>query len=67
MGVIGVEYYGTAVVLRPLAVKPEFRKAGIARQLIDHALKDLQGTGSTDAYLLTNTAEQYLTRFGFFK
>lgn len=67
MGVIGVEHYQTAALLRSLAVKKNFRKAGVARELIDHALRELQGAGFTDVYLLTNTADQYLTRCGFAK
>lgn len=65
MGVIGVEHYGTSAMLRSLAVKPQFRKAGIARELIEHALKVLKDSGFTDVYLLTNTADQYLIRYGF--
>lgn len=67
MGVLGVERYGVAVMLRSLAVKSQFRKAGIAQQLIDYALGALEGTGVTDIYLITNTAEWYLTRYGFSK
>ncbi|MBP2627581.1 MAG: family N-acetyltransferase [Firmicutes bacterium] len=67
MGVVGVEQYGAAVMLRSLAVKPQFQKAGVAQQLIDYALEALKSTGGTDIYLITNTAEQYLTRYGFAK
>lgn len=65
MGLIGAEQYGTAVMLRSLAVKPQFRKTGIAAQLIDYVLRQLKDTGVTDIYLITNTAEQYMTRCGF--
>ena len=67
MGVLGVERYGVAVMLRSLAVKSQFRKAGVAQQLIDYALGALKDTGFTDIYLITNTAERYLTRYSFSK
>lgn len=67
MGVIGVEYYGTASLLRSLAVKWNFRKVGLARNLIHQVLRELQDLGLHDVYLLTNTADQYLTRYGFSK
>ena len=66
-GVIGVERYGMSVMLRSLAVKPQFRNGGVAGELIDYALRAIKGTGVTDIYLLTNTAERYLARFGFAK
>lgn len=65
IGVIGVEQYGSAVMLRSLAVKPQFRKAGVAGKLIEYVFQVLQGTGVVNIYLLTNTAEGYLTRYGF--
>ncbi len=65
MGVIGVEHYGKSAMLRSLAVRPQFRKAGVARELVGHALRAMKDTGFTDVYLLTNTAGQYLARYGF--
>ena len=65
LGVIGLEQYGTAVMLRSLAVTPQARKTGIAAQLIDYALQQLKGTNVTDVYLMTNTAEQYMAKYGF--
>lgn len=67
MGVIGIERYGTSVMLRSLAVKPQYRKAGVARNLIDYVFQTLKSTGARDIYLLTNTAEGYLAQYGFAK
>ncbi|MEN6412812.1 MAG: arsenic resistance N-acetyltransferase ArsN2 [Veillonellales bacterium] len=67
IGVIGFEPYGTAALLRSLAIKPKFRKAGVAHELINHALQAIREAGFTDIYLLTNTADQYLARYGFNK
>lgn len=52
-------------MLRSLAVKPQFQKMGIARELIDCAFQALKGSGVADVYLITTTAEGYLTRYGF--
>lgn len=67
MGVIGAEQYKTAVMLRSLAVTPQFRQRGIAKQLIEYTLQQLQDTDVTDVYLITNTAEQYMANYGFIK
>ena len=67
MGIIGFESYGTAALLRSLTVKPQFRKSGIGKTLIEHVLGVLQRAGFTEVYLLTNTAEKYLIRYGFIK
>ena len=65
MGIIGVEQYGRAVMLRSLAIKPQFRKMGIAKELIDYALQQLKDRDVTDIYLITNTAQLYMTKYGF--
>lgn len=67
MGVIGVEYYGAAAMLRSLAVKPQFKKSGVAKELINHALQVMQTAGINDVYPLTTTAEGYMTHYGFSK
>ena len=67
MGIIGFESYGTAALIRSLAVDPQFRKSGIARKLIEHVLRVLRGDGFNEVYLLTNTAEKYLNKYGFIK
>lgn len=67
MGIIGFESYVTAALMRSLAVKPQFRKSGIARNLIEHVLKVLRRDGFNEVYLLTNTAEKYFNRYGFNK
>ncbi|MCL6477003.1 MAG: arsenite methyltransferase [Peptococcaceae bacterium] len=66
-GVIGMERAGTSVMLRSLAVHPECRKSGIAAALVNQALDQARRDGAKDAYLLTNTAEKYMQRWGFAK
>lgn len=65
LGVIGLEQAGEAVLLRSLAVRADFRKAGIGAALIKRALQTARDAGAVAAYTLTTTAEKYLARFGF--
>ena len=67
MGIVGAEYYGSAAMLRSLAVKPQFKKSGVAKALIANALAILKMNAVTNVYVITNTAEKYLNRFGFRK
>lgn len=65
MGVMGFEIYNTSALLRSLAVYPPFKKRGIAKQLIGHLLNDARQHRCDTAYLLTNTAADYLRTYGF--
>ena len=67
MGIVGAEYDGSSAILRSLAVKPQFKKSGVAKALISNALSILKANTVTDVYVITNTAEKYLDRFGFVK
>ena len=67
LAVIGMERAGSYGLLRSLAVTPVSRKQGIAAQLITTALSKAQSSGVQEMYLLTETAEKYLSRFGFVK
>ncbi|MEO8909056.1 MAG: arsenic resistance N-acetyltransferase ArsN2 [Gemmatimonadaceae bacterium] len=64
-GVIGLEKYGSAALLRSAVVSPMHRGTGIGRQLVEHLLKHVEDTGIDEIYLLTTTAEEYFPRFGF--
>lgn len=65
VGVIGLEFSDTAVMLRSLAIQKELRKRGIGSALVEHALHIGRAERKTGAYLLTNTAEQFVSRWGF--
>lgn len=65
MGVLGLEAYGTSALLRSLAVGPQFKKCGIAKELMEYVLHVLHEQGFHEIYLLTNTAAKYLSRYGF--
>lgn len=66
-GVIGVEQQGGSVLLRSLAVRPEWRKSGIGSELVEKAMKRARQAGGRHFYLLTNTAENYMRKWGFEK
>ncbi|MFZ5631776.1 MAG: arsenic resistance N-acetyltransferase ArsN2 [Bacillota bacterium] len=65
VGAIGMERSGATVLLRSLAVRADRRKSGIAAALVNQALQQSRETGGEEVYLLTNTAEKYMQRWGF--
>ncbi|MCR4441995.1 MAG: arsenite methyltransferase [Peptococcaceae bacterium] len=64
-GVIGLERAGDAALLRSLAVRPEWRKAGLGAALVEEALRKAKEAGCREVYLLTATAGRYMERWGF--
>ena len=67
LGVLGVERYGQASLLRSFAVEPAFRKTRIGQTLIEHVLRQMREGGCVTAYVLTNTAEPLFAKYGFRK
>lgn len=65
IGVVGVEVYGSACLLRSLAVREDKRNAGIARALLKEALVFAQQSGCFDVYLITETIGETMLRYGF--
>jgi len=65
VGVAGLELYGSAALLRSVAVDPAWRGTGLGRLVTEHALDDAKSAGAGDVYLLTTTAEHYFPRMGF--
>ena len=64
-GVIGIERYGDAALLRSAAVSPSARGTGLGTRLVKELLDRASEQGIRDVYLLTTTAEEYFPRFGF--
>jgi amino-acid N-acetyltransferase len=64
-GVIGLERYGSAALLRSAAVSPESRNTGVGRRLVREILDRASAAGVREIYLMTTTAEDYFPRFGF--
>lgn len=65
VGSAALERYGSEGLLRSVAVIPEHRSRGLARELVSRILGDAAQTEVRDIYLYTNTAAEYFRRFGF--
>lgn len=65
VGVAGLEHYGSAALLRSVAVDDAWRGTGIGRLLVDRVLDEARALGVDDVYLLTTTAQDYFPKFGF--
>ena len=67
IGVIGIEVIGNKGMLRSMAVSAKSRKCGVATALVEHSLEAACQIGVKEIYLLTNTAEKFALRWGFYK
>ena len=56
---------GPVALLRSIAVHPENRNQGLAAIITQYLLELARLDGVRELYLLTETAENYFTRFGF--
>jgi N-acetylglutamate synthase-like GNAT family acetyltransferase len=65
VGVVELEVYGSAALLRSLVVAPSERGMRLGERLTTEALSLARGRGARDVYLLTETAERFFPRFGF--
>lgn len=64
-GVVGLEIFGDAALLRSLAVAPGQRSHGLGRMLVNAAERHARSQGASDIYLLTNTAERFFASLGY--
>jgi amino-acid N-acetyltransferase len=64
-GVIGIEPYGNAALLRSLAVRDDLRARGLGSRLLAHAESQAAGLGVETLYLLTTTAERFFAARGY--
>lgn len=65
VGVAGLERYGTAGLLRSVAVADVWRGRGHGAALCREILEAARQHGLTHLYLLTETAADFFPRFGF--
>ena len=65
VGCAAVEIYGSAGLLRSVAVSAERRGEGLGQRLTEAALELARKRGVRDIYLLTTTASHFFPRFGF--
>jgi amino-acid N-acetyltransferase len=57
--------YEGGALLRSVAVDPAERGSGLGRLLNERAIGEADARELAAVYLLTTTAEEYFTRFGF--
>lgn len=65
IGVIGLEIYGNAALLRSLAVRAPYRGQGLARELVKQAERHALSDDVKKLFLLTNTAELFFAKQGY--
>jgi amino-acid N-acetyltransferase len=65
VGVAGLEVCCDNALLRSVAVRPEWRRHAVGRDLVRRIVSDAEHRGLHALYLLTTTAEHYFPRFGF--
>lgn len=65
VGVVGLVRYGSAGLLRSLAVEPGCRRHGVGRALCERLIEEARAAGVRDLYLLTEGAAEYFERLGF--
>lgn len=65
IGIVGIEPFGGAGLLRSLIVKDSARGVGLGRTLVNGAENHAVSLGIEWLYLLTNTAEPYFLRLGY--
>jgi arsenite methyltransferase len=67
IGVIGIEFAGNGAMLRSMAVSKELRKRSIATALVERSLERSHQLGVKEVYIMTNTADRFAARWGFYK
>ena len=65
LGMIGLECFGTAGLLRSLVVEPTARSAGVGRELVAALEQDAQREGVTELWLLTIDADGWFKKLGY--
>ncbi|MGO4154609.1 GNAT family N-acetyltransferase [Cupriavidus sp. YAF13] len=65
VGCAAAERHGESILIRSVAVEPEYRERGIASRLVEALLIKARGTEARDAYLLSAVAPAYFARWGF--
>ncbi len=65
IGVGGLEECRPDVLLRSVAVTPEWKRRGVGRALVARLIAEAEARGRHAMYLLTTAAERYFPSFGF--
>lgn len=64
-GVVGLELFGDAGLLRSLAVQPDTRGTGLGQRLVEAAEAHARHTGVARLVLLTQTAAPFFAKRGY--
>jgi amino-acid N-acetyltransferase len=64
-GMVGLEQYGEVALLRSLVVHEQARGTGVGAQLVHAIEARAQRDGAETLVLLTTTAAEWFSRFGF--
>lgn len=64
-GVIGLERYGQAGLLRSLVVNDRIRGGGLGRRLVERMELHARSQGIVQLVLLTQTADDFFSRLGY--
>ena len=67
VGSAALEVYSDGALLRSVAVEPSMHGRGLGTELVEAALELAHECGVGAIYLLTTTAEEFFSRFGFVK
>ena len=65
VGAIGIETYGTKALLRSLVIRPDRQKIGLGRRLVEQLEDRAKMDGTTDMFLLTETATGFFCELGY--
>lgn len=65
LAVAGLEVCCDNALLRSVAVRPDWQRHGLGRELVRRLVCEAEGRGLRALYLLTLTGEHYFPRFGF--
>lgn len=65
VGSAGLELYGNLALLRSIAVRPSMQGCGLGQRLTRAALDTARQHGVERVFLLTDTAREFFSRFGF--
>lgn len=65
VGSVGMERYGSSALLRSLVVASPHRNRGLGRALTERILQEARVQGVKQVFLLTETAPEFFTKFGF--
>jgi amino-acid N-acetyltransferase len=65
VGVIALERFGAEGLLRSLAIAPDYRRRGLARELVVRLEQDSRANGIAQLVLLTQTAEPFFRSLGY--